>query len=209
MNPANKHITVDLLRHGEPGGGDILRGRIDPELTSRGWRQMGASAERADANWTHLYASPLRRCRDFAHHLAQSRRLALRIEDQWQEIDYGDWDGMPISEWRKLAASQFRGFREDITALAPPNGESFVDFRDRVLQAWEGISELPDGSHVLIVTHSGVMRVILPSVLGMPLNQSNPLNIPFACLSRILLSVEDGGSRASLLFHNASLGSAQ
>ncbi len=206
MATANKHITVDLLRHGEPGGGDILRGRVDPELTSRGWRQMEASAERADANWTHLYASPLRRCRDFAHQLAQSRQLALRIEDQWQEIDYGDWDGMPVSEWRRLAASQFRSFREDITALAPPNGESFVAFRDRVLQAWEGLPELPDGSHVLIVTHGGVMRVILPSVLGMPLNQSNPLHIPFACLSRILLSVEDGGSRASLLFHNASLG---
>ena len=205
MNTAYKLVTVDLLRHGEPGGGDILRGRVDPELTDRGWRQMEASAERADASWTHLYASPLKRCRDFAHRLARSRQLAPRIEDQWQEIDYGDWDGMPISEWRRLAASQFRSFREDITALAPPNGESFVDFRDRVLQAWEGISELPDGSHVLIVTHGGVMRVILPSVLGMPLNQSNPLNIPFACLSRILLSVEDGGSRASLLFHNASL----
>ncbi len=206
MATANKHITVDLLRHGEPGGGDILRGRVDPELTSRGWRQMEASAERADANWTHLYASPLRRCRDFAHQLAQSRQLALRIEDQWQEIDYGDWDGMPVSEWRRLAASQFRSFREDITALAPPNGESFVAFRDRVLRAWAGISELPDESHVLIVTHGGVMRVILPSVLGMPLNQSNPLHIPFACLSRILLHIEADRSRASLLFHNASLG---
>jgi len=62
---------------------------------------------------------------------------------------------------------------------------------------------LPDGSHALIVTHGGVMRVVLPTVLGMPLNRSFPLHIPFACLSRILIHTENGRSQASLLFHNA------
>ena len=203
MTGTGKHITVDLLRHGEPGGGDILRGRVNPELTAPGWRQMEVSAERAGAHWTHLLSSPLKRCRDFAHHLAQHRQLDLRIKDQWQEIDYGDWDGMPVADWRRLAAPQFRKFREDITALAPPNGESFVEFRDRVLGAWEEVAELPDGSHALIVTHGGVMRVVLPTVLGMPLNRGYPLHIPFACLSRVLLNVRPEGSRASLLFHNA------
>ena len=200
---SGKLITVDLLRHGEPGGGDILRGRVDPELTDRGWRQMEAAAERADANWTHIIASPLQRCRDFAQRLAQGRQVEPRIEDHWQEIDYGDWDGMPIAEWRARSASQFRSFREDITALAPPNGETFVEFRDRVTGAWDGLAGLPGGSHVLVVTHGGVMRVILPTVLGMPLNQSNPLHIPFACLSRVLLNVNGKNRRASLLFHNA------
>ena len=203
MTAGGRHITVDLLRHGEPGGGDILRGRVNPELTARGWRQMEASAERAEAHWTHLLSSPLKRCRDFAHHLAQSRQLALRIEDQWQEIDYGDWDGMDIAEWRRLAAPQFQSFREDLTALAPPNGETFIQFRDRVQGAWRELAGLPDGSHALIVTHGGVMRVVLPTVLGIPLNQSSPLAIPFACLSRILIHTENGRSQASLLFHNA------
>ena len=203
-NKLGKHITVDLLRHGEPGGGDILRGRVNPELTDRGWGQMEASAERANANWTHVFSSPLKRCRDFAHRLARSRQLALQIEDQWQEIDYGDWDGMDIAEWRRLAAPQFQSFREDLTALAPPNGETFIAFRDRVQGAWKNLAELPDGSHALIVTHGGVMRVVLPTVLGIPLNQSSPLHIPFACLTRILINVENESSQASLLFHNAN-----
>ena len=201
-----KLITVDLLRHGEPGGGDILRGRVDPELTDLGRRQMEAAAERAEAGWTHIITSPLQRCREFADDLAQSRALELQIEDDWQEIDYGDWDGMPIAEWRVRSARQFRKFREDITALAPPNGETFTEFRDRVLGAWNGLSGLPGGSHVLLVTHGGVMRVILPTVLGMQLNRSNPLNIPFACLSRVLLHVNGMNRRASLLFHNAGFG---
>ena len=202
MAASGKLITIDLLRHGEPGGGDILRGRVDPELTGRGWRQMEAAAAQADASWTHVFSSPLQRCRDFAHHISQRRQLALQIEDHWQEIDYGDWDGLPIAEWRARSKEQFRLFREDISALAPPNGETFTDFRDRVLDAWNGLSELPDGSHVLLVTHGGVMRVILPTVLGMPLNRSYPLHIPLACLSRVLLNVDGDKRRASLLFHN-------
>ena len=50
------------------------------------------------------------------------------------------------------------------------------------------------------------MRVILPTVLGMPLNRSYPLHIPFACLSRVLLNVNGKNRRASLLFHNAGFG---
>jgi hypothetical protein len=53
---------------------------------------------------------------------------------------------------------------------------------------------------------------VLPTVLGMPLNRSYPLHIPFASFSRISLWVatdsEDATgiarSGASLLFHNAA-----
>ena len=125
------------------------------------------------------------------------------IDNQWQEIDYGDWDGMLVSEWRKVAAEQFKAFKNDLSALAPPNGEDYLSFKERVLAAWEQIATKPDGSHLLIVTHGGVLRVILPSVLGMPFNRSFPLHIPFACLSRVLLEVIDGSVNASLIFHNA------
>jgi alpha-ribazole phosphatase len=98
--------------------------------------------------------------------------------------------------------------------LHPPNGEAFLSFKDRVLEAWNELADFPDGSHVLVVTHGGVLRVVLPTVLGMPLNRSYPLHIPFASFSRIALSVagnksaiEEGGGNqvsASLLFHNAA-----
>jgi broad specificity phosphatase PhoE len=172
--------------------------------------------------WTHLISSPLQRCRVFAEHLAGVTALELQVAQQWQEIDYGDWDGMLLSDWRKEAGPQFKEFRNDVSKLHPPNGEAFLSFRDRVLTAWNGLADLADGSHVLVVTHGGVLRVVLPTVLGMPLNRSYPLHIPFASFSRIALSVdlyasatseeesgkERGGSdqkiSASLLFHNAA-----
>lgn len=225
MSSPKKRITIDLLRHGEPEGGEVLRGRIDHCLTELGWQQMRsavasvpattdisahASAKTSAnsnernhlASWTHIVSSPLQRCRAFAETVAQERGLVLHTESCWQEIDYGDWDGMPLPDWRQQAAPMFQEFRQDMARLVPPNGEDFINFKDRVLAAWQQLSTLPDGSHVLLVTHGGVLRVILPSVLGMPLNRSQPLHIPFASLSRVNLQVSDSGTQASLIFHN-------
>ncbi|MEX0964089.1 MAG: histidine phosphatase family protein [Pseudohongiellaceae bacterium] len=218
---SKKQITVDFLRHGEPEGGDVLRGRIDHPLSNTGWLQMQqAAALTADCKpssttpkWTHLFSSPAQRCRVFAEQLATESGLELQVREQWQEIDYGDWDGMPLDAWRERAAPQFKEFRKDVTKLVPPNGEPFLSFKDRVLAAWNEIAQLPHGSHVLIVTHGGVLRVVLPTVLGMPLNRSHPLHIPFASFSRIALGVEcpsednpssDARISTSLLFHNAA-----
>jgi broad specificity phosphatase PhoE len=155
-------------------------------------------------NWDCIISSPLRRCREFAELIAAVSNIPLKVGEQWQEIDYGDWDGMPIGEWRQVAADQFRAFRKDIAALAPPNGEDFMSFKTRILDAWQGLSNLKESTHILIVTHGGVMRVILPTVLGMPLNRSFPLHIPFACLSRVVVEFEEDRFSASLLFHNGA-----
>ena len=151
MTDAKRTIIVDLLRHGEPEGGDILRGRINPKLTPTGWRQMSTSAALTldphvayaaelgivapvsstplTPRWTKVISSPLERCQHFAAHAAAAHTLTPHVEDRWQEIDYGDWDGMPIDEWRKIAAPQFAEFRRDLSKLAPPNGENYLDFK--------------------------------------------------------------------------------
>ena len=204
-----KTLTIDLLRHGEPHGGDILRGRVNPELTETGWNQMRQSTSDAALNsasqWHSIITSPLARCRAFAETFSGEQGIDCRPDDQWQEIDYGDWDGLPIARWRELAADQFKAFRQDESALKPPGGENFVDFRDRVLAALQSLGQYPDGAHLLLVTHGGVMRVVIPWVLGMPLNRSFPLHIPFACLSRLTLRVGEEPikpSDLSLVFHN-------
>ncbi len=210
--PPQKRITLDFIRHGKPEGGDILRGRVNPVLTELGWSQMrNATALNEDhrptditPDWTHIITSPLARCRDFAETTAKKVQLTPSIEDQWQEIDYGDWDGMPLSDWRIEAAEQFKAFKNDLSALAPPNGEDYLTFRDRIVGAFEGLKDLPDKSHVLIVTHGGVLRVVLPTVLGMPLNKSFPLYIPFACYSRISIDVSGDKMYSALMFHNGA-----
>lgn len=208
----NKRIVIDFIRHGEPEGGDILRGRVNPVLTPLGWAQMRGATALNEAHeptlitprWSHIISSPLSRCRDFAERTAEKMQVASLIEDQWQEIDYGDWDGMLIKDWRVAAADQFKAFRNDLSALAPPNGEDYLSFKDRITSAFEGLAQLPNNSHVLVVTHGGVLRVVLPTVLGMALNKSFPLHIPFACYSRVTIDVVNGRRNCALMFHNGA-----
>ncbi|NKB35138.1 MAG: histidine phosphatase family protein [Pseudomonadales bacterium] len=212
VSTPNKTIIVDFIRHGEPHGGDILRGRVDPELTELGWAQMQKATGLSDQHipssitpaWSEIISSPLKRCRHFAEQVAANVDVPIKVEEQWQEIDYGDWDGMLVSEWRKVAADQFKAFREDLSALAPPNGENYLTFKDRVLSAWSELAKKEDGSQLLVVTHGGVLRVVLPSVLGMPLNRSFPLHIPFACFSRVRLDIREEKLSASLILHNGA-----
>lgn len=189
-----------------------MRGRINPALTPLGWEQMRRATALDDQHrptsatpmWSHIISSPLKRCGEFAKRTADETSLDLNVIDQWQEIDYGDWDGMLASEWREVAAEQFRAFRKDLSALVPPNGEAYLDFKDRVLNAWQQLGEFEDGDHILVVTHGGVLRVVLPTVLGMPLNRSFPLHIPFACFSRISLTIDAGKISPALIFHNGA-----
>ena len=202
------------MRHGQPEGGDVLRGRVDHPLSDHGWGQMWRAVNLNPAvhssipdslPWDEIITSPLQRCRSFAEQLAQLADLPVSVEQNWQEIDYGDWDGMPLTEWREAAASQFREFRKDLSALHPPSGEQFILFRDRILEAWYKVLDRPAGSRVLLVTHGGVMRVVLPTVLGMPLNQTGVLEIPFACLSRVQVHGQGDKRHSRLLAHNVAV----
>ncbi len=87
--PPKKRIIIDFIRHGEPEGGDILRGRVNPVLTAQGWSQMRNAAALDDSHkasaltppWTHIISSPLLRCREFADRTASSVKLSASIED--------------------------------------------------------------------------------------------------------------------------------
>jgi len=190
-----------------------LRGRVDHPLSDHGWGQMWRavnlqpevqSSASCPLPWDEIITSPLQRCRSFAEKLAQLTELPVSVREEWQEIDYGDWDGMPLTEWRQSAAYQFREFQKDMTALQPPNGEPFMQFRDRILGAWQQVLDRPEGGRVLLVTHGGVMRVVLPTVLGMPLNQTGVLEIPFACLSRVQVHGQGNKQQSRLLAHNVA-----
>ena len=104
-------VIVDILRHGQPQGGDVIRGRIDHPLSDEGWQQMFKAAGARNAAdtataliksppWTEIISSPLQRCRQFAERLTDQHQLPLQVQDQLQEIDYGVWDGLPIKDWR-------------------------------------------------------------------------------------------------------------
>ena len=185
---------VDLLRHGAVEGGIRFRGCRDDPLSSEGQRQM-EQAMQDTSDWTAVVASPLRRCLEFANRLSRVRDLPLSIDFAWREREFGDWEGQAPEQ---IPADELTRFWTDPTRFTPPNGESYDDFRRRILTLWKTCLTTRE-RHTLIVTHGGVIRIIIAEVLQMSPEALLRIEVPFGSLTRIRLP--DPPGVPTLVFH--------
>lgn len=158
-------LRLDLLRHGETESGGGFRGSLDDALTARGWAQMRTAVE--GGRWDLLVSSPLQRCRAFAEELAQRQGIELELENDLRELHFGAWegarrppDGRPQRGARPLLGRSY--------AFTPPGGEPLSEFEARVLAAQRRLRQRHAGRRVLLVTHGGVIRLLLARARGLP-----------------------------------------
>lgn len=177
--------TIDLLRHGEPEGGEMFRGHTDLPLTELGWQQMHDALIGDIVPWQRIVSSPLQRCCDFAHKIAGAHSLPHYVDDQLREISFGDWDGKSFEQVRRQDKTALKQYWQDVVTNTPPNGEALLAFNARVINCWQQLLDRHVGEHLLLVTHGGVIRILLAAVLDMPLKSITRLNVPYACLSRV------------------------
>ena len=136
-----------------------------------------------------LFCSPLTRCRDTARPLAEALGLEPVVLDTLAEIDLGDWEGRAMDEVRREHPGAHAARGRDFGGFRPPGGESFMDLRERALEALATMSEAP--SPALAVTHAGVIRILACHALGMPMNNLFRLS-PRHCRAMILTPKGDG-----------------
>jgi broad specificity phosphatase PhoE len=102
-----------------------------------------------------------------------------------REIHFGDWEGLTWAEIEQRDAVYARRWTEAFPALPAPNGETFSAFELRVLQEVENLVRLAESKRIAVVTHGGVMRVVLRTFLGYSEQQAWELTKPycssFAC----------------------------
>ncbi len=203
----SQKVVIDLLRHGQPEGGEVLRGQVNPPLTENGYQQMQQALSLSNGSeppWTEIVSSSLIRCSRFAEVLAQRHDLPLAVDEQWQEMGFGEWDGVDREILWRDYEEELTLFRTDPLQFTAPGGEPFVDFKQRILKAWQGLVQKPDGSHILLLTHGGIFRIVLPAILQIQAHGTNHFQIPYACFSRIEIYRQQGKILSSLVFHNNS-----
>lgn len=187
-----KTLNIYLLRHGKVNAAPGLHGQADLKVDEAEQRKIAQAWQQAGREVEGIISSPLSRCHDLAEILAEQQLLPLSVEPQLQELDFGDFDGIPfdmLSEhWNKLDA-----FWKAPAQHTLPNAESLDDFSHRVTCAWSQIiNDIND--NLLIVTHGGVIRMILAHVLGV--DWRNPrwystLTIGNASVTHITITIDD------------------
>ncbi|EIK71163.1 alpha-ribazole phosphatase [Pseudomonas synxantha BG33R] len=163
-------LHLDLLRHGETELGGGLRGSLDDALTARGWEQMRAAVV-GQGPWDRLIGSPLQRCALFAQELGAQLGLPVSLEPALQELHFGAWEGQSAAALMETDAEGLGLFWADPYAFTPPQGEPVSAFSERVLGAVSRLHQAYAGQRVLLVSHGGVMRLLLARARGMPREQ--------------------------------------
>jgi alpha-ribazole phosphatase len=182
-------LRLDLLRHGETELGGGLRGSLDDALTSKGWEQMRAAVVE-QGPWDRLISSPLQRCARFAEELGAKSDLPVVLDKDLQELHFGAWEGQSAAALMDTDAEALGLFWADPYAFTPPEGEPVADFSKRVLAAVERLHAAYAGERILLISHGGVMRLLLAQARGLPREQL--LNVEVGHGALFSLSVEAG-----------------
>lgn len=156
--------SIYLMRHGEvEGAGRALYGRTDVPLSELGWDNLRRQCNHLP-NLDVVVTSPLQRCAGFAQEIAQARDISLHQDLRLVECDFGDFDGVPFdqlqSQWSKL--EQFWRAPDEGTL---PGAEPLGAMYHRVSEGWNSLLAL-DASRILVVTHGGVIRLLLAHILA-------------------------------------------
>jgi probable phosphoglycerate mutase len=161
-----------LMRHGAIEATEEKRfiGQIDLPLSSDGRKQAERQARRLmDIPFSGIWCSDLKRAYETAVIVSQDRDLALLSAPELREINLGGWDGVAMTQIREQFPDFWQSRGDDIVHFRPPGAESFADLQQRVVPFIRQIASRSDGN-TLIITHAGVIRVMLCHVLQMPLS---------------------------------------
>lgn len=161
-----------FLRHPKPEVADgLCYGRLDLEIAQIGHSQI-EYAMAATPKVSRILASPARRCRKLALSLAERDGIEVVFDHRLWEMDMGAWEG---KFWRELDRSLTEPWMKDPFNLPTPDGESFRDVQERVLQAIE-----PADNETAIVCHAGPIRATQMAFEGKTFRQVFDVTPPYA-----------------------------
>ncbi|GAU07415.1 histidine phosphatase family protein [Desulfoplanes formicivorans] len=182
-------MNIYLLRHGDCTTDGVKRyvGQIDYPLSELGIQQARA--------WRGFFAahvpdrvvcSDLTRTIQTAENAVGSVGVRIEREPGFREISLGAWEGVSRQEVRTRFPGAYAQRGKDLAGFRPPEGESFLDLQKRVVAAFKALcSNLDPDAVVLVVTHAGVIRVLLCHILGIRLGQMFSLGVDYARMTHL------------------------
>ncbi len=182
-----QRTTVWLVRHGIPDGVEgRCYGHYDAALSTEGERQSNhIAAQLRQEPLTRIYSSPLRRALDTARIVARGTHLQVEAVDDLCEMHFGDLEGLLYEEIQARYPAVFESWMTKPTETQFPNGENFQQMRQRVLATIEILITRHAGESIAVVTHSGVVRLLLAEALSIPGSEMFRLGQAYGAVNRI------------------------
>lgn len=154
-----RHTEVARQWHGR------CYGRTDVGLSRAGKLAARALVE----SWVEptvdaIVHSGSRRAAILALWLGKRIGVVPMIDVNWQERDFGDWEGRSWTAIWRATGSAMDGMLTHPDSFRPGGGETTTEMIDRAARAW---ASLPAGC-VIVVTHAGPIAAVRSVQAGSP-----------------------------------------
>ncbi len=138
-------------------------GQIDAPLSDLGIRQAEALSDRlATMRFDAIVSSDLIRARVTAERIACRHGATVYFDPDLREIHMGEWEGQSFAAVRMATPELIQRIECDPTGeTAPPAGETWAHFTQRIDNARVRWADLFPEGNVLWVAHGGVMSALL------------------------------------------------
>ncbi|MDD4680823.1 MAG: histidine phosphatase family protein [Clostridia bacterium] len=179
-----------LIRHGEirQHREKIFLGQADIPLSEKGREQAKKSAlelKNYSISTNRIYTSDLSRAAETAEiiRVGLSPEIEIILEPEFREISLGEWDGLFISEIREKYPDEYKKRGKNLIIFKFGNeSENFYDLQYRVMKGFHKLmrqeKEAEGSGDIVIVTHSGVINVILSNLQHKDLGDEIKNHIP-------------------------------
>lgn len=175
-----------LVRHGLTEFNSTRRfaGYSDVELSAEGQRQVERLRDRlANEKIDVIYCSDLKRAWATAKVISSERKVEIVPCSELREINYGDAEGLTFDEISRRYPELAQAIRNFNLELKFPGGESFAGFIQRTITFLDKLEKHEPSSTILVVSHSGALRVLLCDLLGIDQNHWRQIGCANASLS--------------------------
>lgn len=175
-----------LVRHPKPDVvAGLCYGHMDVPLLS-GWEREAQAIQtwldtRFPERQFHSYHSPLQRTQQLALELMPNSEAVEALK----EIHFGDWEGLT---WSSIPPLDIELWANDLANANPYHGESLNELNNRVMNWFETIKQKQDDA--LLVTHSGVIKVLVSSLCQWPLEQCFRLDPGYSSVTELVIEGE-------------------
>ena len=159
---------LTLVRHGQTAANaqNLLQGHINHPLDEVGLAQVSllGGALQKIAPVSRVVASPLQRAQQTAQAITQglSQHIEVETDPRWIELNYGDFDGQPVSS---VSPEQWATWRTD-EHFRPPHGETLAELSVRVHEAIDALLADSVSAHIVVVSHVSPIKAAVAWALG-------------------------------------------
>ncbi|CAM4378016.1 alpha-ribazole phosphatase [Pedobacter westerhofensis] len=190
-------MEIYLIRHTTPltEKGQIY-GRTDVALGESFQEEAAKILAQLPVHMDAVFSSPSLRCTRLAAAItdhysevsgAETRavdELPFQTDEALYELNFGDWEG---KTWDTIDRAASETWMSDFVHLSPPGGETMLEMQHRVSNFWDRLLQQPY-KNVCVVTHGGVIRILLARYKSVLLKDSFSIKVGMAEVFKLSVS---------------------